>query len=122
MPTGAGVRRNVRAAIQCLEAGLRGAGAVTISDPMEDTPAAEIARSLVWQWVHHGARLEDERTVNEGLVRQIGDEELDRLRMEARPSAQTRGRFREARKLFDEIALKEPLVDFLTIQAYELLE
>ena len=120
--TEAGLRSNVRVAIQYLEAWLRGTGAVTISNLMEDTATAEIARSLVWQWVHHGARLEDERTVNEGLVRQIGDEELDRLRMEARPSAQTRGRFREARKLFDEIALKEPLVDFLTIQAYELLE
>src|SRR5256885_7518809 len=120
--TEAGLRSNVRVAIQYLEAWLRGTGAVTISNLMEDTATAEIARSLVWQWVHPGARLEDERTVNEGLVRQIGDEELDRLRMEARPCAQTRGRFREARKLFDEIALKEPLVDFLTIQAYELLE
>src|SRR2546422_571855 len=97
-------------------------GAGKVANLREATAPAELARSLVWQWVHHGARLEDERTVNEGLVRQIGDEELDRLRMEARPSAQTRGRFREARKLFDEIALKEPLVDFLTIQAYELLE
>jgi len=120
--TEAGLRNNVRVAIQYLEAWLRGNGAVTISNLMEDTATAEIARSQVWQWVHHGARLEDERTVNEGLVRQIGDEELDRLRMEARPSTQTRGRFREARTLFDEIALKEPLVDFLTIQAYARIE
>jgi len=120
--TEAGLRSNVRVAIQYLEAWLRGTGAVTISNLMEDTATAEIARSQVWQWIHHGARLEDEQTVNEGLVRQIGDEELDRLRMEAKPSAQTRGRFREARTLFDEIALKEPLVDFLTIQAYPLIE
>jgi len=120
--TEAGLRSNVRVAIQYLEAWLRGTGAVTISNLMEDTATAEIARSQVWQWVHHGARLDDERTVNEGLVRQIGDEELDRLRMQAKPSAQTRGRFREARKLFDDIALKEPLVDFLTIHAYPLIE
>lgn len=120
--TEAGLRSNVRVAIQYLEAWLRGTGAVTISNLMEDTATAEIARSQVWQWVHHAARLEDERTVNEGLVRQIGDEELDRLRMEAKPAAQTRGRFREARTLFDEIALKEPLADFLTIRAYALIE
>jgi malate synthase len=120
--TEAGLRSNVRVAIQYLEAWLRGTGAVTISNLMEDTATAEIARSQVWQWVHHGARLEDERTVHEGLVRQIGDEELDRLRMEAKPAAQKRGRFREARTLFDAIALKEPLVDFLTIPAYGLIE
>jgi len=42
--------------------------------------------------------------------------------MQAEPSAQASGRFREARALFDDIALKEPLVDFLTIQAYPLIE
>jgi len=42
--------------------------------------------------------------------------------MEAKPAAQTRGRFRQARKLFDEVALKEPLVDFLTIPGYALIE
>ena len=120
--TEAGLRGNVRVAIQYLEAWLRGTGAVTIANLMEDTATAEIARSQVWQWVHHGARLDDERTVNEGLVRQISDEELDRLRMEAKPSRQARGRFREARKLFDEIALKEPLVDFLTTRAYPLID
>ena len=120
--TEAGLRSNVRVAIQYLEAWLRGTGAVTISNLMEDTATAEIARSQVWQWVHHGARLDDQITVNEGLVRQVGDEEVDRLRMQAEPSAQTSGRFREARALFDDIALKEPLVDFLTIQAYPLIE
>ena len=122
MTTEAGLRSNVRVAIQYLEAWLRGTGAVTISNLMEDTATAEIARSQVWQWVHHGARLDDEITVNEGLVRQVGDEEVDRLRMQAEPSAQASGRFREARALFDDIALKEPLVDFLTIQAYPLIE
>ena len=120
--TEAGLRSNVRVAIQYLEAWLRETGAVTISNLMEDTATAEIARSQVWQWVHHGARLDDHITVNEGLVRQVGDEEVDRLRMEAEPSAQTSGRFREARALFDDIALKEPLVDFLTIHAYPLIE
>ena len=120
--TEAGLRSNVRVALQYLEAWLRGTGAVTISNLMEDTATAEIARSLVWQWVHHGARLDDRLTVNEGLVRQVTDEEVDRLRMEADPSAQASGRFREARALFDDIALKEPLVDFLTIPGYALIE
>src|SRR6058998_616096 len=120
--TEAGLRSNVRVAIQYLEAWLRGTGAVTISNLMEDTATAEIARSQVWQWVHHGARLDDQVTVNEGFVRQVGDEEVDRLRMQAEPSAQASGRFREARALFDDIALKEPLVDFLTSHAYPLIE
>src|SRR6058998_410747 len=120
--TEAGLRTNVSVGIQYIASWQRGTGAVTISNLMEDTATAEIARSQVWQWIHHGARLEDEITVNEGLVRQVGDEEVDRLRMQAEPSAQTSGRFREARALFDDIALKEPLVDFLTIHAYPLIE
>src|SRR5207245_7806783 len=44
--TEAGLRSNVRVALQYLEAWLRGTGAVTISNLMEDTATAEIARSL----------------------------------------------------------------------------
>src|SRR3989442_2940519 len=84
--TEAGLRSNVRVAIQYLEAWLRGTGAVTISNLMEDTATAQTARSQVWQWGHHRARLDDQVTVNQGPVRPIRDEELDRLRMESKTS------------------------------------
>ena len=114
--TEAGLRNNVSVAIQYLESWLRGIGAVTISNLMEDTATAEIARSQVWQWTHHGGRLPDGRTVDPALLRQIETDEFGRLRTAIGP-AYASGRFDEARALFDELVWSEPLVDFLTLYA-----
>ena len=43
-----------RVGIQYLAAWLRGAGAVAINNLMEDAATAEISRSQIWQWLHHG--------------------------------------------------------------------
>ena len=116
--TEAGVRNNVSVAIQYLEAWLRGVGAVTISNLMEDTATAEIARSQVWQWVHHGVRLREGDTVDREFVRQVETSELARLRAQVGDAAYTTGRFEEACSLFDELALNDPLIEFLTTHAY----
>src|SRR2546426_8834393 len=68
--TEAGLRSNVRGAIQYLEAWLRGTGAGTISNLMGDTATPGISRARGWQWVHHGARLGDPGDGNEGFVPQ----------------------------------------------------
>jgi malate synthase len=64
-PTGprteAGLRHNVRVGVQYLEAWLRGQGCVPLYDLMEDAATAEISRSQVWQWLRHGAEVDDER-------------------------------------------------------------
>ena len=65
---------------------------------MEDAATAEICRSQIWQWIHHGATLEDGRTVTAELVRQVLDEEMDKIHAEVgdevweagRPSAPVR--------------------------------
>src|SRR3989442_291141 len=69
--TETGLRTNVDIGIQYLESWLRGVGCVPIYNLMEDAATAEISRSQVWQWVHHGARLADGRVVTEGLGRQL---------------------------------------------------
>jgi malate synthase len=79
---------------------------------MEDAATAEISRSQVWQWLHHGAALEDGRIVTSSLVRSILDEEL-------RPFAG--GRFAEARALFERLATAPALAPFLTLPAYQAL-
>jgi malate synthase len=105
-----GLRMNVSVGIQYIESWLRGTGAAAIFNLMEDAATAEISRSQVWQWVHHGATLADGSRVTRELVRKIADEELAKLPSE--------GRFGEARGLFEEVALSEHFVEFLTLPAY----
>ncbi len=69
--TETGLRTNVDIGIQYLESWLRGVGCVPIYNLMEDAATAEISRSQVWQWIHHGARLADGRVVTERLVEQV---------------------------------------------------
>ena len=52
---------NIDVGIQYLESWLRGNGCVPIYNLMEDAATAEISRTQVWQWVRHGAHLNDGR-------------------------------------------------------------
>ena len=49
-----GVRGNVSVALRYIAAWLGGTGAVALDNLMEDAATAEIARSQLWQWIHHG--------------------------------------------------------------------
>jgi malate synthase len=117
--TEAGLRTNVDVGIQYLEAWLRGVGCVPIYNLMEDAATAEISRTQVWQWVHHGARLTDGRAVTQDLVRQVTADELDRLRRALGPDRFEEGRFPLAARLFDELMTGTEFADFLTLKAYD---
>ncbi|MEP6910623.1 MAG: malate synthase A [Actinomycetota bacterium] len=97
--TDEGVATNVRVGIGYLDAWLRGVGAAAIDNLMEDVATAEISRSQLWQWVHHG-RVDRERVFEE--------------------IARTDAR-QDAKDVFTEVALGDELVDFLTQPAYERL-
>jgi malate synthase len=99
-----GVRLNVNVGIQYVASWLRGVGAAAIFNLMEDAATAEISRSQVWQWVHHG-RVERDR------VLEIEREELDKLG----PG------YEEAAEVFQEVALAGEFVEFLTLPAYDRL-
>ena len=113
--TDAGLRLNVSVALQYLDSWLRGNGAAAINNLMEDAATAEIARSQLWQWRVHGARLDDGRAVDEALFRKIRDEELARL------GGAATGRLGDAAKLLDALVLDEEMAEFLTVRAYPLL-
>jgi len=120
--TEAGLRLDVSVGIQYLESWLRGNGAAAINNLMEDAATAEISRSQVWQWVRNGGRLPDGTVIDRDLVRRIGDEELARLREAYGEETYGRGRFEEARRVFDQVALSDQFVEFLTLPSYELLD
>jgi malate synthase len=95
-----GLRDDVEVGIQYLSAWLKGNGAVAIHNLMEDAATAEIARSQVWQWVRHG-RFEREQALR--LTREAEGDET-------------------ARQIFEQVALGERFVEFLTLPAYTHLE
>jgi malate synthase len=119
--TEAGLRHNIRVGIQYLEAWLGGMGAVPIYNLMEDAATAEISRTQIWQWIKHGAMLDDGRDVSRELVEQCIGEEFTRLREEVGAARFDRGHFPDARTLFDQVATSADLEDFLTLPAYEIL-
>jgi len=110
-PAEKGVRQNFNVGVLYLEAWLGGSGAVPLYNLMEDAATAEISRTQLWQWIHHGAKLDDGRTVDEKLYRRIRDEELK--------SIGSRPHIDRAARIFDALILSDTLADFLTVPAYE---
>jgi malate synthase len=84
---------------------------------MEDAATAEISRAQVWQWIHHGAKLDDGRLVTTALARAVLAEELAKLK----ESRYAPGRLAQAAQIFDEMFASERFTEFLTIPAYERL-
>ena len=122
--TEAGLRSNINVAIQYISSWLRGNGAAAIDGMMEDAATAEIARAQVWQWVRHGARLDDERPITAGLVRELERSELERIRKQIGDDEwfENEGRPDLSREIFEEVALAEEFVEFLTLPAGDRLE
>jgi malate synthase len=94
-----GLRVNVSVGTRYLDAWLRGVGAVALENLMEDAATAEISRSQIWQWVRAG-RFTPE------------DVQAELRRVEA-PD--------DTKRLFAEVALADPLVEFFTLPAYSRL-
>jgi malate synthase len=118
-----GLRSDVNVGIQYISSWLRGNGAAGIYGLMEDAATAEISRSQVWQWIRHGAELDDGRTVTAELVRDTEDEQLERIRAELGDDEwfEREGRPEASRALFEEVALADDFVEFLTLPAYDYL-
>jgi malate synthase len=119
--TEAGLRTNVNVGFQYLSFWLGGRGAAAINSLMEDAATAEISRSQIWQWVHHGVELEDGRTVTADLVRQVLDEETAKIREAVGDEVWRAGRPDDTREIFEGVALSPELLEFLTIPAYRYL-
>jgi malate synthase len=119
-----GLRNNCNVGIQYISSWLRGNGAAGIYNLMEDAATAEIARSQVWQWIHTGQRVAEGPEITSELVRKMEESELERIRKEIGDDDwfYEQGRPDESRGLFEQVALADDFVEFLTIPAYEHLE
>jgi malate synthase len=126
VPTGAiterGLRHNIDVGLQYVEAWLGGNGCVPIYNLMEDAATAEISRTQVWQWVRHGARLDDGRTVTADLVRRLIAEELAHIRALLGEARYGGGRFPLAAELYERMMTGAEYPEFLTLVAYDHLD
>ena len=110
-----GIRANVSVGIRYLASWLSGVGAAAIDNLMEDVATAEISRSQVWQWVRHRVHTDGGTPVTGPMVRSIADEVVGRLEADGRSDTTVQ----LARKIFEEVAVGEEFVEFLTLPAYE---
>jgi len=95
-----GLRANVSVGVRYLDAWLNGVGAAAIDNLMEDVATAEISRSQVWSWVHNG-RFDADRVRAEVAEVEAGA---------------------AAKEVFEEVALADEFVEFLTFPAYDRLQ
>ena len=96
-----GLATNVSVGIRYIASWLDGVGAAALDNLMEDAATAEISRSQVWQWVRTG------RFTREQVLAAIEPWRSHDL---------------EAALLFEQVALSDDFVEFLTIPAYARLE
>ncbi|HET8797266.1 MAG TPA: malate synthase A, partial [Thermoanaerobaculia bacterium] len=96
-----GIRHNVNVGILYLEAWLGGSGAVPLYNLMEDAATAEISRTQLWQWLHHGK-------LDRAAYERIRDEELASIRREG-----GHPHLERAARIFDALIVADELADFL---------
>ena len=119
--TEAGIRLNLKVGIQYLEAWLGGNGCVPLYSLMEDAATAEISRAQLWQWLRHGASLDDGRQVSAALYGRLLEEEMDAIRGEVGEARFENGHFQLAMQLFDDMIRADDFIEFLTLPAYQYL-
>ncbi|WP_350999941.1 malate synthase A [Shewanella sp. TB7-MNA-CIBAN-0143] len=119
--TEAGMRLNIRIALQYIEAWIQGNGCVPIYGLMEDAATAEISRTSIWQWIQHGKSLSNGKLVTKALFKDMLKEEIANVKAELGEERFNAGQFAKAAELFEQITTSDELVDFLTLPGYELL-
>jgi malate synthase len=120
--TEGGLRNNVRVGILYLESWLRGEGSISLDHCMERTATVEVARSQVWQWIRHGARLSSGRVIDTDLVTGMIREELDRIRDDSGEERFEEGPFDLASKLLLEMITSTDFPEFMPSLAYDYLD
>lgn len=120
IPTGtiteAGLRQNIAVGLGYVEAWLRGIGCVPLFNLMEDAATAEISRAQLWQWVHHGAKLEDARPVTAELCEEFIRKELENAKHSV--DAKRYDAYQRAAELMRKLIRSDKFVEFLTLPAY----
>ncbi|XP_038611124.1 malate synthase, glyoxysomal-like isoform X2 [Tachyglossus aculeatus] len=110
-----GLKHNTAVGILFIYSWLKGEGHFYYRGQVEDSATAEISRSQVWQWIRHGAQLEDDnRIVSRSLVQSLVREVERELQGPHCPSERARQMFHTATEMFLEIVQKRDFPEFIT--------
>ena len=82
---------------------------------------AEIARSQVWQWLHHGVALSDGTSITAELVERVINEELAAIVSDIGSARSERESWHLAEHIFTQLVLSSEYVEFFTLLAYPYL-
>jgi len=116
-----GLRMNVDVGIQYLESWLRGSGCVPIYNLMEDAATAEISRTQVWQWMHHGAQLSNGQKITAPMIRATIKTVIEQIRTNVGDVRYNQSKFPQAAQLFEQMMINPECKEFLTLEAYRYL-
>ena len=114
--TEAGLRADISVGIHP-ESWMGGQGAVHVDQLVEDAGTAEVSRSQVWQWLHHGAMMDTGERVTPELVGRLIDEELEVVRYRV-GDEHPRGSVAQARDAFAQMTLSDDYPDLMALPAY----
>ncbi|KAL6245251.1 hypothetical protein RBB50_008026 [Rhinocladiella similis] len=109
-----GIRKNLNIGLGYMEGWLRGVGCVPINYLMEDAATAEVSRSQLWQWVKHGVKTAEGKTVDKAYALKLLKEQADELASKA-PKG---NKFQLAARYFEGQVTGEDYADFLTSLLY----
>ncbi|KAL5606340.1 hypothetical protein BROUX41_002757 [Berkeleyomyces rouxiae] len=109
-----GIRKNLVIGLGYMEAWIRGVGCVPINYLMEDAATAEVSRSQLWQWVRHGIKTAEGKTVDKAYALKLLKETTEQLAAKA----PTGNKFQLAAQYFANQVTGEDYADFLTSLLY----
>ena len=117
-----GLRWNIDVGLRYMGSWLEGSGCVPIYNLMEDAATAEICRAQVWQWVKHGAKMNDGRAVDAALVRRALAEQTEKLKNEMGATRFNGSRYGEASGILEKLMTAPEFREFLTLAAYDAID
>ncbi len=120
-----GLRGNIAVAITYLAKWLSGQGSVAINNLMEDASTVEICRAQVWQWMRHRAEVHlsdgGTRHLDADWLGELVQAEIVAILDRLGPNGFHRGHYASAARIFHDAVTAQQLPDFITVQAYALL-
>ncbi len=88
---------------------------------MEDAATAEISRAQIWQWLRHGSKTTDGKTITKEYFGVLMKEELKKIKNTIGDDQFTKGKFSEASDIFNNMSTSTEFEEFLTLPAYKLI-
>ncbi|GKY97038.1 hypothetical protein MPSEU_000662500 [Mayamaea pseudoterrestris] len=113
--TSAGLEKGIGIVLAYTEAWLRGVGCIPLHGAMEDAATAEISRAQIWQWrTQRASTADDRQLISAERIAALIQREVDRQC----GGSGTKGKWRLAAQLVENMLNKDELDDFLTSVCY----